>query len=156
MVESSITNANFNEEQLRHQDRERMRGIENKNERKTVMICDDEIDLLNLYKKALDSDYNVIIVDSGKDCIETYISEKHRGKQIHVLLLDYKLGDMLGDIVACKISELNGVKTILISAYDLEKTMVEDLIARRCIVGTIRKPVRLPAMVKQIAQVLAS
>jgi response regulator RpfG family c-di-GMP phosphodiesterase len=133
-----------------------MPGVENRHNKKTIMICDDELDLLNLYKKALDSDYEVIIVESGKDCIEKFIAEKHRGKQVHVLLLDYKLGDMLGDIVACKISELNGVKTILISAYDLEKSMVSDLIARRCIVGTIRKPIRLPAMVQQIEQVLAS
>jgi response regulator RpfG family c-di-GMP phosphodiesterase len=122
--------------------------------RKTIMICDDEIDLLNLYKKSLELDYDVIIVDSGKDCIERYIEEKHNGRKIHVLLLDYKLGDMLGDIVACKISELNGVKTLLISAYDLDENMVQDLIARHCIVGTIRKPIRLPAMIRQIQDVM--
>lgn len=122
--------------------------------RKTIMICDDEIDLLNLYKKSLELDYDVIIVDSGKDCIERYIEEKHNGRKIHVLLLDYKLEDMLGDIVACKISELNGVKTLLISAYDLDENMVQDLIARHCIVGTIRKPIRLPAMIRQIQDVM--
>lgn len=120
------------------------------------MICDDEVDLLNVYKKALDREYEVIIVDSGKECIERYIAEKHSGKKINVLLLDYKLGDMLGDIVACKISELNGVKTVLISAYDLDQGMVKDLIARRCIVGAMRKPTRLPVMIEQIQQLLAS
>jgi response regulator RpfG family c-di-GMP phosphodiesterase len=118
------------------------------------MICDDEIDLLNMYKTALESNYDVIVVDSGKDCIDRYIAEHHTGKKIHVLLLDYKLGDMLGDIVACKISELNGVKTLLISAYDLDEKMVKDLVARRCIVGTIRKPIRLPAMMQRIEQVM--
>lgn len=118
------------------------------------MICDDEIDLLNMYKTALESNYDVIVVDSGKDCIHRYIAEHHSGKKIHVLLLDYKLGDMLGDIVACKISELNGVKTLLISAYDLDEKMVKDLVARRCIVGTIRKPIRLPAMMQRIEQVM--
>jgi len=119
------------------------------------MICDDEVDLLNMYKKALETEYDVIIVDSGKDCIERYIAERHSGKKINVLLLDYKLGDMLGDIVACKISELNGVKTLLISAYDLDAKMVTDLVARRCIVDTIRKPIRLNAMIQQIKQVLS-
>ena len=124
------------------------------NARKTVMICDDETDLLNMYKKSLELDFEVITVDSGKDCIEKYIEENHKGRKIHVLLLDYKLGDMLGDIVACKISELNGVKTLLISAYDLDQEMVKDLIARRCIVGTIRKPIRLPALTQQIQETL--
>ena len=118
------------------------------------MICDDEIDLLNMYKTALQTNYDVIVVDSGKDCIDRYIAEHHSGKKIHVLLLDYKLGDMLGDIVACKISELNGVKTLLISAYDLDEKMVKDLVAKRCIVGTIRKPIRLPAMMQRIEEVM--
>jgi len=118
------------------------------------MICDDEIDLLNLFKKSLEPEFEVIMVDSGKECIERYIEEKHTGRQIHVLLLDYKLGDMLGDIVACKISELNGVKTLLISAYDLDQNMVQDLIERHCIVGTIRKPIRMPAMIRQIQDIL--
>ncbi|MDP8915132.1 MAG: hypothetical protein M3M83_01375 [Thermoproteota archaeon] len=47
---------------------------------------------------------------------------KQKGKKVDVLLLDYKLGDMQGDVVACKILELNGVKTFLISAYELEQT----------------------------------
>jgi len=117
------------------------------------MICDDEIDLLNMYKRALEPDYNIIIADSGKECIERYIAEKHKGKQINILLLDYKLGDMLGDSVACKISELNGVKTLLISAYDLDQEMIRDLLKRRCIVGTIQKPIRLPTMIQQIKKI---
>lgn len=121
--------------------------------KKTVMICDDEIDLLNMYKRALEREFEVLIVDSGKDCIEKYIAEKHAGKKIHVLLLDYKLGDMLGDVVACKISELNGVKTLLISAYNLEKSMIDDLIERRCIVGLVRKPVKLADMIEQIRRI---
>jgi len=121
--------------------------------RQTIMICDDEIDLLNMYKRALEPNYNIIIADSGKECIERYIAEKHKGKQINILLLDYKLGDMLGDSVACKISELNGVKTLLISAYDLDQEMIRDLLERRCIVGTIQKPIRLPTMIQQIKKI---
>ncbi len=124
--------------------------------KKTIMICDDEIDLLDLYKRFLEHDFDVIIVDSGKECIEKYIAEKHNGRPIHVLLLDYKLGDMLGDIVACKISELNGVKTLLISAYDLDPNMVQDLLDRKCVVGTIKKPISLSAMVQRIRDTLNS
>jgi DNA-binding NtrC family response regulator len=93
--------------------------------------------------------YNIILVDSGKECVERYIAEKNNEKKIHILLLDYKLGDMLDNIVACKISQLNGVKTILISAYDLNEKMVNDLQRRYCI-GTIKKPIRIPTMIQQI------
>lgn len=122
--------------------------------RKTVMICDDEVDLLNMYKTALERTYDVIVVDSGEQCIERYVAEKKLGTKIHVLLLDYKLGDMLGDIVACKIKELNGVKTLLVSAYDLDEKMTQDLIAKRCIVGTVKKPLRLPLLLRQVEEVL--
>lgn len=107
-----------------------------------------------MYKMALEKSYNVLLVDSGKDCINKYIEQTHKGKKIDVLLLDYKLGDMLGDIVARKISELNGVKTIMISAYDLDPDTVRDLIEKRCIVGTIRKPISLPVMINQIEVLL--
>lgn len=124
--------------------------------RKTVLICDDELDLLYLFKSALEPTYQVLVVDSGRDCIEKFLEEKHKGKKVDVLLLDYKLGDMLGDIVACKIHELNGVKTILISAYELEQAMVNHLLERRCIIGVMRKPIRIPVMIKELEKALSA
>ncbi len=108
------------------------------NLRKTVMICDDEADLLHLFRYTLESTYNVVVAESGKDCLEKFLEEKHKGKKVDVLLLDYKLGDMTGDTVACKIHELNGVKTILISAYELEHATVNHPMERRCIIGVMR------------------
>jgi CheY-like chemotaxis protein len=120
------------------------------------MICDDEVDLLYLFKSALEPTYDVLVVDSGKGCIEKFLEERYKGKKVDVLLLDYKLGDMLGDIVACKIRDLNGVKTILISAYELEQAMVSQLIERRCIIGVMRKPIRIPVMIKEIEKTLST
>ena len=65
-----------------------------------------------------------------------------------VLLLDYKLGDMLGDVVVCKIHELNGVKTFLISAYELEQTLINNLIESTCIFDVMRKPIRISAILQ--------
>jgi CheY-like chemotaxis protein len=120
------------------------------------MICDDEADVLYLFKSALEQTYDVLVVGSGKDCIEKFLEERQKGKKVDVLLLDYKLGDMLGDIVACKIHELNGVKTILISAYELERAMVSHLIERRCIIGVMRKPIRIPVMIKELEKALSA
>lgn len=123
--------------------------------RRTVMICDDEADLLYLFRSALEQTYNVLAVESGKSCIEKFIEEKQKGKKVDVLLLDYKLGDMRGDVVARKIHELNGVKTFLISAYELEQNMVNDLMQSRCIIGVMRKPIRISVMTKELEKVLA-
>lgn len=124
--------------------------------RKTVMICDDEVDLLYLFKYALEPTYDVLIVDSGKDCIKKFLEEKHKGKKVDILLLDYRLGDMMGDIVACRIHELNGVKTILITAYELEQDMVNQLIKQRCITSIMKKPIRMPTMIKELEKLLSA
>jgi len=118
------------------------------------MVCDDEADLLYLFRSVLEPNYRVLAVESGRGCIETFIEEKQTGRKVDVLLLDYKLGDMLGDIVACKIHELNGVKTFLISAYELEQTLVDHLLERQCIIGVMRKPLRMSAMIKEVEKAL--
>jgi CheY-like chemotaxis protein len=118
------------------------------------MICDDEVDLLYLFKSALETTYHVLAVESGRGCIEKFIEEE-KGKKIDVLLLDYKLGDMLGDIVARKIHELNGVKTFLISAYELEQAVVSHLMETRCIIGIMRKPIRMSVMIKELEKALS-
>ena len=122
--------------------------------RKTIMVCDDEPDLLLMYRLALEGLYDVILADSGKQCLERYTAEIKAGNKIDALLLDYKLGDMLGDYVACEISKLDGTKTLLVTAYDLDPKMVSDLKQRGCIVDTNRKPVRIRAMLEQLESIL--
>ena len=120
--------------------------------RKTVMVCDDERDILLMFELELQSKFNVLTADSGKECIQKFIHEKQEGKKIDLILLDYKLGDMPGDDVARKIKQLNGVKIILITAYDLDEQLVEDLKLNGYIVDVIRKPVDLEWLSSKIAQ----
>ena len=110
------------------------------------MICDDEQDLLLL---ALGSKYNVIQVGSGEDCIVKYLEEKNLGNKVHLILLDYRLGDMLGDSVARPIKQYNGTKIILIAAYDLDIALVKELEENKCIVKYIKKPIQLPDLIEQ-------
>jgi CheY-like chemotaxis protein len=124
-------------------------------EKKTVMICDDEQDLLQLFGLALKSKYNVILVSSGEDCIEKFINEKSRGNKIHLLLLDYKLGSMHGDTVARKIKEYNGTKIILISAYDLDDALVKDLEENNYISKYIEKPIFINSLIELVANTIS-
>jgi response regulator RpfG family c-di-GMP phosphodiesterase len=124
-------------------------------EKKTVMICDDERDLLELFGLALKSKYNVIQVSSGEDCIEKFIEEKSRGNKIHLLLLDYKLGDMMGDSVARKIKEYNGTKIILISAYYLDDALVKDLEEKNYIVKYVEKPIHLNSLIDIVSDTIS-
>ena len=123
-------------------------------QKKTVMICDDERDLLLLFGLALRPKYNVIQVDSGKDCIDKFIKEKNRGNKIHLLLLDYRLGDMFGDSVARTIKQYNGTKIILISAYDLDSSLVKELEENKCIAKFIEKPIGIPNLIEIVANTI--
>jgi response regulator RpfG family c-di-GMP phosphodiesterase len=109
--------------------------------KKTIMICDDEPDVLLSFEGTLRSIYDIIMVDSGEKCIEKYIEEKNRGNEIHLILLDYRLGSsMFGDSVARKIKEYNGTKIILISAYDLDGALLKELEDGNYIAKYIEKP----------------
>jgi response regulator RpfG family c-di-GMP phosphodiesterase len=123
--------------------------------KKTVMICDDERDLLELFGLALKSKYNIIQVSSGEDCIKKFIEEKGRGNKIHLILLDYRLGGMLGDSVARKIKEYNGTKIILISAYDLDDALVKDLEEKNYIVKYVEKPIQLNNLIDLVADTIS-
>jgi response regulator RpfG family c-di-GMP phosphodiesterase len=123
--------------------------------KKTVMICDDELDLLEFFGLALKIKYNVILVSSGEDCIDKYIDEKNQGNKIHLILLDYRLGGMFGDSVAKKIKEYNGTKIILISAYDLDGELVKDLEENKYIEKYIEKPISINSLIESVADTIS-
>jgi CheY-like chemotaxis protein len=122
--------------------------------RNTVMVCDDDRDLLYLYQQALGSNYSILAVDSGIECISKYIDEKPKGNKVNVLLLDYKLPDLTGDIVATTIRDLNGririTNTILISAFEVDKELIEDLKRKDCIIESVKKPISIDSLIKII------
>ncbi len=117
--------------------------------RKAVMICEDEQELLDLYSRVLELKYDVIKVCSGAECIEEYLEKKANGSPIDLLFLDYKLGDMLGDEVAKMIKKMNGIKIILISAYNLDEPTKNELLDNKYIEKFMQKPIRM----RQIIQV---
>ena len=124
-------------------------------DKKTVMICDDEQDLLLLFGLALESKYNVIQVGSGEDCIEKYLEEMNRRNKVHLILLDYRLGDMFCDSVARTIKQFNGTKIILISAYDLDSALVKELEDNEYIVEYVKKPIELTDLIELVANMIS-
>jgi CheY-like chemotaxis protein len=118
------------------------------------MICDDDIDLLQLFGQALRSKYDVILVDSGEVCIDKFIEEKKRGNKIHLILLDYRLGDMSGDFVARTIKQYNGPKIILFSAYNLDDSLLKELEESDCIAKYVKKPIHLNNLIKLVEETI--
>jgi CheY-like chemotaxis protein len=61
---------------------------------------------------------------------------------------------MFGDSVAKKIKQYNGVKIILISAYDLDSTLVKDLQENKYIAKHIKKPIELDDLTEIVASTI--
>jgi CheY-like chemotaxis protein len=123
-------------------------------DKKTIMICDDEPDVLKLFGQALRSKYNVILVSSGEDCIDKFIKEKDQANKVHLILLDYKLGDMMGDSIARTLKELNGTKIILITAYEVDNELLEELEENKYIARYIEKPIHLDKLIELVANTI--
>jgi response regulator RpfG family c-di-GMP phosphodiesterase len=124
-------------------------------QKKTVMICDDEPDILTIYSNFLKRKYTIITANSGQTCIEKYKDNRLKGKKIDVLLVDYRLGDMLGDAVACQIRDLDSTKSLLITAYDLDEKLLDDIKSKGCIVGQLKKPLSLASLAENIDSLMA-
>jgi response regulator RpfG family c-di-GMP phosphodiesterase len=122
---------------------------------KTILVCDDETDLLLMFRIYLESQYKVITVDSGESCIETILDHKNRNEEIDLLLLDYKLGDISGDIVARKVKEIDDLKILMITAFELDNQIVSELIQRGLIVDVVKKPIQLEQLSQKIKETIA-
>jgi CheY-like chemotaxis protein len=101
---------------------------------------------------ALSIKYNVSGVNSGNECIEKFIEENSQGNKIQLILLDYKLGDMLGDSVAKKIKERNGTQIILISAYNLDRSLIEELEENKYITKYVQKPISMDSLMELVVE----
>jgi CheY-like chemotaxis protein len=122
--------------------------------KKTIMICEDEPDVLYSFELLLKSKYNIIMVDSGEECIKKYIEELKRGNKIHLILLDYRLSDMMGDSVARKIKEYSETKIILISAFNIDDELVKELENGGYISKYILKPIETDSLTDLIEEIV--
>jgi CheY-like chemotaxis protein len=134
-----------------HKNVEQTRALVGK---KTIMICEDEPDVLYSFELQLKSKYNIIMVDSGEECIKKYIEELKRGNKIHLILLDYKLSDIMGDSVARKIKEYSGTNVILISAFNIDDELIKELENGGYISKYILKPIETDSLVNLIDEIV--
>ena len=124
--------------------------------KRTVMICDDEKDILLPFSIELQTKYNVLTAESGEQCIKKYLDAKRSGRKIDLILLDYRLGDTTGYHVAHKIKELNDVKIIIITAYEVSHDIIKELEDNELVVDIVQKPIALDSLMAKVAQGIGS
>jgi DNA-binding response OmpR family regulator len=121
--------------------------------RRSILVCDDESDLLLMFQIHLQSQYNVLTVVSGRECIDKINELKKKNEKVDLVLLDYKLGDISGENVARKIREIEkNIKILMITAFELEDHIVNNMIQNRYINDIINKPIQLEELSKKIEE----
>ena len=68
--------------------------------------------------------------------------------------MDYKLGSMWGDSVARKINECKGTNIILISAYDIDHSLVTELENGNYISKYVKKPIANDFLTDLVAEIV--
>ena len=61
---------------------------------------------------------------------------------------------MSGDIIARKINEYSRTKIILISAYNLDGSLLKELNESDCIAKFIKKPINLSSLIETVADTI--
>lgn len=116
----------------------------------TVMIVEDESNILNLVKKILSEyGYNIIVCKTVTEAID----KAQEDNEIHLLLTDVVMPEMNGRELNNIVKELKpGIKTLFMSGYSA------DVIANRGVidhgVNFIQKPFQLTALIRKVREVL--
>jgi len=120
------------------------------NPRKQVLAIDDEPEVLDVIKRCLEIDgVQVLTASDPKQGLDLY--EKHR-EQIGLVLLDYLMPDMTGDLVFECLQRINpDVHVILLTGCDdnVAKRMFEEGLR-----GYIQKPFYVEDLVARVREEL--
>jgi response regulator RpfG family c-di-GMP phosphodiesterase len=137
-----------------YKENENTRSSELAERRRTVLICDDQRDLLLMFTIALQESYDVLTAKTGEEYIKKYLDAKQSGRKIDLILLDYRLGDTSGYHVAHKIKELNDVKIIMITAYHVDHDIATELEDNELVVDIVQKPIAIDSLTAKVAQTI--
>lgn len=107
----------------------------NKSNKKKVLICDDEEGIRESLKLILGDHYELILVDSGEQCLEVLQNDKSVG----LVLLDIKMPKVNGLEILKQIKNaFPGMNVIMVTGYKFVETASEA--SKLGAVGYIVKP----------------
>lgn len=117
---------------------------------KFVLAVDDEPEMLEIIKDCLESEgFRVLTADGPKKALEIY---EKRWTEIGLVLLDYLMPDMTGDLVFECLQRIHpAVRVILLTAYEdrVARTMFETGLR-----GYIQKPFYIEDLVQRVREEL--
>lgn len=122
-------------------------------EKETILVVDDEPDILNLTKKFLElGDFNTITCSNGKEAMKII---KDKGKEIALILLDIMMPGMSGYQVLETIKTDDELKNIVVVLFTV-KSFNEDIQKGKRLGADyyITKPFSGKELLKKIKEIL--
>jgi DNA-binding NtrC family response regulator len=112
----------------------------------SILAIDDEAGFLGLLKAALECEgYAVHTATSSQEAITIY---KERWREIGMVLLDFLLPQMSGDLVFDELQRLNpDVRVVLLTGCD---EAVADPLFEKGLRGYLQKPFNLPDLARKV------
>ena len=123
------------------------------NNTKLLSVVDDEHDIMSLFSDALSEigDASVYgFIDS------TLALEHFKLHQLDYSLIisDYRMPTMDGIELLTKVKAINSsVKTILISAFDIDDKLFEEC---KCVDKILQKPITIPELINEVERLIPS
>ena len=117
----------------------------------TILLVDDEEDVLNMTEKVLQlNGYTVITADDGPGAIETF---KSRNGEVSAVVIDLIMPDMPGDETSREIRKISPeVPIILLSGYhEIDAAAMKEEFG---ITAVIKKPYRIDAFLKTLQGIM--
>jgi len=113
-----------------------------------ILIVDDDEDILYFFRILLEENgYTVDTVQTGQEALEK--AEKNR---YNLVLLDYKLPDSYGCVIADKILKMNeSVQIIYITGYSMNGKVPRSELVREVLV----KPIPEQLLLKTVSEAVA-
>ena len=115
-----------------------------------VLIADDDLDILSLYKTFLEAKgKEITTATDGRRCVEIYKRETtiHKSNDyFDVVILDQKMPFMTGLQAAVEILNINPRQKIIFASGYLEKTLLEVLTKLNRAIAVIEKPFSLDVL----------
>ena len=113
---------------------------------KAIAIIDDEIDVMNLFKEALEQ--NGFLVCAFSDSIQAYKILEKEIQKYGLILSDFRMPNLNGHELCTRLKQLNPeLEVILISAYDAIECNTSNF-------KFIKKPILVAQLLKIVRNIL--
>jgi len=125
--------------------------VESGNEKKKVIVVDDEETVLTLTKAMLEKNYDVTTVNSGKAALDLFF----QGYTPNVVLLDLNMPEMGGWDTYIRIRDLTKLHSVPIAIYTTSENAQDQAKAREMgSVDYIIKPTKKDELINRIERII--